>query len=110
MDLVEILKPLEINEISNEYLGLRVLRHIFFGDIEYTMSVQASRFHHCKPKETVHLSEYTHFEVMLDIQRNDVPEEWEKYKFVENIYAYVPKNAIEQLINDLDKKYGMVDL
>ena len=88
---------------------LRVLHPIHFGDYEYSVSVQASEYHYCSPRETVDLSEYTRFEVMLNIPENDVPVAWEDFNYCgDNVYGYVPIVAIERLLEDLDRKYKMI--
>ena len=113
MRLIEILKRLPHLEGGLDSHGLktklRVLQHIYFGDYEYSVSVQASFYHYCIPRETLDLSEYTHFAVMLNIPDEDVPVEWEKFNYCgDKVYGYVPIESIEQLIDDLGKKYKMV--
>lgn len=110
--LPEIFDPNPYKELSLESkgFGLRVLSHIYFGCYEYSISVQASEFHYCFPRETLDFSKYTHFEVMLNnIPLDDIPIEWEDYNYCgDNVYGYVPVNAIERLIRDLDQKYKMI--
>ena len=59
------------------------------------ISVQASKFHYCKPRKS-HLKVYSHFEVA--VSSNQTTYKWLEYKVDDNIYAYVPKHLIIQLI------------
>lgn len=103
MDLVQKLNTLNISE----KLNFRLIDHILIGSI-HSISVQASEYHYCKPRKTIPLDQYTHFEVMLKIPHDDVPNSWSEYGDIDNIYAYVPKHEIELLLTTLDKKYKIL--
>ena len=109
MNLVELLNSLpNIVETTEQTRQFRVLDHIRFEDNEntYSISVQASIFHYCTPRDTLPFEEYTHFEVMLAIPENDIPIEWGQFDCGgDNVFGYVPKQMIEQLIANLTDKY-----
>ena len=114
MDLIEILETLpkiQDDECYSEKTKLRVIRHIFFNDLDYSVGVQASFYHYCIPRETLDLNEYTHFEVILDIPDEDVPTSWEEFNYCgDKVYGYVPKDAIEQLLEELANKYRITPI
>lgn len=97
----------KLQSLKNLGVGeFRILGHIHFGNFEHSISVQASSFHYCRPRQTIPLDEYTHFEVMLNVPFKDIPQEWEQFNDGE-IYSFVPKMLVEHLIFTLDKKYKM---
>lgn len=61
------------------------------------MSVQASHFHYCRPREDQ--GPYSRVEVM----HPDAPESWGEYSDWENVYAYVP---IEVVAAEIDRLGG----
>ena len=105
IDLVELLNSMR----SEMFDGFRITENLYFDDGKYNMSIQASIFHYSVPRQTLPFSEYTHFEVKLNIPKRDIPRSWSKYQLVnDNIYPFVSKENIELLIEDLSKKYGMI--
>ena len=71
---------------------------------EYWMSVQCSAFHYCRPRVNTSVSDYTHFEVMMNVPEELITDEWEQYSDGSNVYGFVPKWLIEELIIEL-KEY-----
>ena len=64
------------------------------------LSVQASRFHYCLPRDD--MGPYTRVEVM----HPNAPEEWSQYNDCENVYAYVP---IEMVAAEIDRLGGFAE-
>ncbi len=84
----------------------RVFYPLYFAEGRYRMSVQAAAHCYCTPRDTVALDEYTHFEVMLNVPRADIPEAWNEY-YSDPIHSYVPVELINDLIAKLHEKYGL---
>ena len=105
MKLQEKLETLQALSILNEF---RVLDHIHFANFKFSMSVQASVYHYCRPKKTGPLGIYTHFEVMLNVPFKDIPRSWQDHTNDGDIYTYVPREKVEELMIYLDEKYIMV--
>lgn len=75
-----------------------------------SLSVQASRYHYCTPRDNT--GPYTHVEVgfILDENENQVipPESWRNYsdgEFPNSVYGYVPLTLVVEFIID----HGGVD-
>ena len=64
------------------------------------LSVQASHFHYCLPRDDV--GPYTRVEVM----HPDAPEKWTEYNDWETVYAYVP---IEVVAAEIDRLGGFAE-
>ena len=64
------------------------------------LSVQASDFHYCLPRDD--MGPYTHVEV----EHPDAPEEWAPRRSWETIYAYVP---IEMVAAEIDRLGGFAE-
>ena len=87
--------------------GLRLAQPLLFAGGRYSLSVQASKYHYCIPRETLPYSEYSHFEVRTNLPRKYLPPEW--FDICEdNVYSYVPKSDINKLIRKMNIKYGMI--
>lgn len=86
-----------------------VFNGIRFGDGNIWLSIQASSHHFCTPRENLSLDEYTHFEVMAEVPRGDIPEHWYGEYDDIDVFSYVLKEDIEQVIRYLTNKYGMID-
>lgn len=82
------------NPLMNEQLT--------FG--EYWMSVQCSYMHYCTPRETTSISDYTHFEVIMEVPKELITEEWAQYSNGGWLYRFVPKSLIEELIVKMKQK------
>ena len=74
----------------------------------FTMSVQASEYHHCAPKvDGIDIS-YSHVEVGFPTEKEDLLMDYidgDDNKPTETVYSYVPASVI---INVIDKHGGMV--
>jgi len=70
----------------------------------FTMSVQASEFHHCTPRESgLPLSEYSTVEVGFPSERPEPWSEWEQYADApedptETVYSWVPIDMVKALV------------
>ena len=71
----------------------------------FKMSVQASEFHYCSPRETG-LSEYISFEVGFPNRKEELLKEFaeEPKRLTKTVYGWVPANVIDEVI----KKHGGV--
>lgn len=63
----------------------KVIPHVVCAD-GYSLSVQASKFHYCTPREDWPVGGWTEVEVMAE----DVPPHWSEWAADNDIYAYVP--------------------
>lgn len=99
-----VLKMVKLEEILerditswNPFMNKRLT----FG--EYWLSVQCSTFHYCRPRTNTSLSNYTHFEVMMNVPKELITDEWEHYSDGTGVYGFVPKELIEELCSKLMK-------
>lgn len=102
MDFVDVMK----NNIVEKWGDFRLCKSIFFGDTGHSLSIQACGSAYCTPREMIPLDEYTHFEVMTNLPDEDIPESWSEYGNTDDVFGWVPKGVVEQLITNLVKKYG----
>lgn len=98
-------------DLTTETYGSRgrVLEALYFGNSGYFMSIQASSAHYCTPRKTVAFEEYTHFEVLVELPYEDIPEKWrtDHDDGSGSLFCFVPKEDVENLVNMLASKYGM---
>lgn len=86
----------------------RLFGSLFFGDSGHSLSIQATYGRYCFPRKTLPVEQYESFEVMADILFEDVPKDWDEYGDVNDVFGWVPREKIEQLIAVLEEKYGEV--
>lgn len=87
--------------------GPRLAKPILFANGRFELSVQASKYHYCIPRATLHYSEYTHFEVRTNLPREHIPAHWFDV-YDGGVFCYVPKTDINNLIRKMNRKYGMI--
>lgn len=98
----------QLLKVCREAYGLRVMDSIMFGNSGKGLSVQCSPAHYCSPRVMADIEVYDTFEVMAYLDEEDVPESWSEYGSLDDVYSYVPRQMIEDLINELIMKYGDV--
>lgn len=102
MDIVKVLSVMK-EEREGKF---RLIESVRFR--EHWLSIQASYGHYCLPRETLSIEKYTHFEVLANIPDEDIPKKWlDEYHDSDNVFGYVPKAEIEELIGALNNKYGI---
>lgn len=107
MRLVDILYGLETEMYGAR--KARVLNALYFGGEGYFVSIQASSAHYSTPRKTVPLEDYTHFEVLVELPYEDVPDSW-RLNYDDgsgSLFCFVPKEDVENLVNTLIVKYGI---
>jgi hypothetical protein len=101
---------------------------IHFGtdDLLY-LSIQASAFHYCEPKQTLRYGKYKSFEVAamfngesVDLDKvlgaeNEITIKMSKYKEVDAdgswvIYTYVPKELVEEFYQEMKRVFGLLEV
>ena len=100
-----------INELKivEEFYGYRFCEWIDIND-EYCLSIQCGKGKYSIPRENVSLNEYTHFEIAfiyegkISTGHNKLLEGFNRKEELQeccegSIYAYVPKDLIEDLYN-----------
>ena len=88
--------------------GIRHCEWLPITDL-YSLSIQASEYHHCIPRALIPLEAYTHFEMALIFKDSiakdmSILKEFDRYKelmecFDSGVFAEVPKDLIEDLYN-----------
>lgn len=68
-----------------------------------TVSIQASKFHYCTPRENLEFHCYTEFEVGMP----DIP--FVEYDSDDGVYSYMPREVIQQYIDSHGGIVGFVD-
>jgi len=99
-ELVVITNGEELNQLVKDIrvpgpLAFRLLEPIVCND-GFSFSLQASRFHYCTPRNDE--GPYTAFEI--GFPSSLLPPEFEDYSDGPDVYAYVPKDMVVQLIKD----------
>lgn len=101
---MDFLKFLEVEEETEIF---KICKHIPVSDT-VSLSIQASKFHYCTPRENLPLDKYTHYEMAIIkdgfVTDNilgtlgDIPyrEELEEYD-CGGVFAYVPKELINKI-------------
>lgn len=75
--------------------GLLVREHAVCAD-GFTISIQASRWHYCVPRETIATGDYTYVELGFPSEREKILE-----KFREGtVYPYVPIEVVEKVMQN----------
>jgi hypothetical protein len=90
--------PATLPDISSAY-RLRHTERIVLGD-GISLSIQASQYHYCMPRETLPYAEYESFEIGFPSECIEelLPYAEESDKPTQTVYPYVPKGIIEAVI------------
>ena len=102
-------------EIVEEIMDFRFCEWISIND-EYCLSIQCGKGKYSIPRENVDLKEYTHFELAfiykgsLSTGHDELFEGFSRKEELQEyqegtIYAYVPKDLIEDLYKHLKKEF-----
>lgn len=88
---------------NNPYMAIN--KPICFED-GYFLSVQASDTAYSEPRIVTTIDQYESFEVLASCPSDLIPDEWEEYHDGDDIYGYVPKEMVLELINKLAGVFG----
>ncbi|OUB19506.1 hypothetical protein BK708_19655 [Bacillus thuringiensis serovar yunnanensis] len=127
MEFLTKLEETEDSKLAREklsevpFIGIaaqfRMLKGFVFGE-GIKLSIQASYGHYCTPRETLDLNKYERMEVALlkndFVTVEEVLPDFPSLKAFEEfdsggVYGYVPIELIEELYQELKRKYGFVN-
>ena len=97
--LKETYKTKDINTLDINTFYSLIRPHIICND-GFRISVQASNFNYCTPRENLANGEYTTVELGMPSEADDLIKEYAENKsnYTHTIYAFVPIEIVEELI------------
>lgn len=109
LDMKENMTETSLPRFDGGVMVHRQIRGLSLGNTPYVLSVQASEYHYCHPRQTIELENYESFEIALINQMTgnfvaaknvftDFPDNDDLHEYFEgSVYGYVPIELVADL-------------